>query len=169
MKRFLTGAAVLSLAIAIAVGLNVWNASGEINSSTITATPTPTPKTEVTQEVGTFQTKLGDCSSTLPTAQGSSMIESVACTSEHHWQVVFQGELSASTYSAIKVQDEANQICNDQGVTIMKGLSSKSTAIFANASFMGMPATAAAFNKGERSFDCFLGSYFETYSVAIGK
>ena len=97
------------------------------------------------------------------------MIKSVACTSEHHWQVVFQGDLSASSYNAVKVQDEANQMCNDKVVAIMKGLSSKSTAIFANASFTGMPATAAAFNKGERSFDCFLGSYFETYSVAIGK
>ena len=168
MKRFLTGGAVLSLAIAIAVGLNVWNASGEINSSTITATPSPSPSA-VAEEVGTFQTKLGDCFSALPTAQGSSMIESVACTSEHHWQVVFQGDLSTSSYNAIKVQDEANQMCNDKVVAIMNGLSSKSTAIFANASFAGMPATAAAFNKGERSFDCFLGSYFETYSVAIGK
>ena len=162
MKKFLTGAAVLSIAIAVAVGLNVWNASGEI--------AIPTPKASATaEEIGTFQTKLGDCFSTLPTAQGSSMIESVACTSEHHWQVVFQGDLSASSYNAIEVQNEANQMCNDQVVAIMKGLSSKSTAIFANASFTGMPATAAAFNKGERSVDCFLGSYFETYSVAIGK
>ena len=164
MKRFLTGAAVLSLAIAIAVGLNVWNAAGEI------AIPAPTPSASATaEEIGTFQTKLGDCFSTLPTAQGSSMIESVACTSEHHWQVVFQGDLSTNSYNAIKVQDEANQMCNDKVVAIMNGLSSKSTAIFANASFTGMPATAAAFNKGERSVDCFLGSYFETYSVAIGK
>ena len=164
IKKVLSGAAVLSLAIAIAVGLNVWNASGEI------ATPTPTPSASATaEEIGTFQTKLGDCFSTLPTAQGSSMIKSVACTSEHHWQVVFQGDLSASSYNAVKVQDEANQMCNDKVVAIMKGLSSKSTAIFANASFTGMPATAAAFNKGERSVDCFLGSYFETYSVAIGK
>jgi hypothetical protein len=164
MKRFLTGAAVLSLAITIAVGLNVWNAAGEI------AIPTPTPSASATaEEIGTFQTKLGDCFLSLPTAQGSSIIESVACTSEHHWQVVFQGDLSASTYNAVKVQDEANQMCNDKVVAIMKGLSSKSTAIFANASFTGMTATAAAFNKGERSVDCFLGSYFETYSVAIGK
>ena len=164
IKKVVSGAAVLSLAIAIAVGLNVWNASGEI------ATPTPTPSASATaEEIGTFQTKLGDCFLSLPTAQGSSIIESVACTSEHHWQVVFQGDLSASSYNAVKVQDEANQMCNDKVVAIMKGLSSKSTAIFANASFTGMPATAAAFNKGERSVDCFLGSYFETYSVAIGK
>ena len=164
IKKVLSGAAVLSLAIAIAVGLNVWNASGEI------ATPTPTPSASATaEEIGTFQTKLGDCFLSLPTAQGSSIIESVACTSEHHWQVVFQGDLSASSYNEVKVQDEANQMCNDKVVAIMKGLSSKSTAIFANASFTGMPATAAAFNKGERSVDCFLGSYFETYSVAIGK
>jgi hypothetical protein len=97
------------------------------------------------------------------------MIESISCTSEHHWQVVFQGELSASTYNAIKLQDQANQICNDAVVTIMKAMTSKSTAIFANASFTGMPAGPTAFNKGERSVDCFLGSYFETYSVAIGK
>ena len=97
------------------------------------------------------------------------MIESVACTSEHHWQIVFQGELSASTYNAIEVQNEANQMCNDAVVSILKGLSSKSTAIFANASFTSMPATAEAFNKGERTVDCFLGSYFETYSVAVGK
>ena len=166
IKKLLSGAAVLSLAIAIAVGLNVWNASGEI----AIPKPTPTPSASATaEEIGTFQTKLGDCFSTLPTAQGSSMIKSVACTSEHHWQVVFQGDLSASSYNAVKVQDEANQMCNDKVVAIMKGLSSKSTAIFANASFTGMPATAAAFNKGERSVDCFLGSYFETYSVAIGK
>lgn len=166
IKKVLSGAAVLSLAIAIAVGLNVWNASGEI----AIPKPTPTPSASATaEEIGTFQTKLGDCFSTLPTAQGSSKIESVACTSEHHWQVVFQGDLSASSYNAVKVQDEANQMCNDKVVAIMKGLSSKSTAIFANASFTGMPATAAAFNKGERSVDCFLGSYFETYSVAIGK
>lgn len=166
IKKVLSGAAVLSLAIAIAVGLNVWNASGEI----AIPKPTPTPSASATaEEIGTFQTKLGDCFSTLPTAQGSSMIKSVACTSEHHWQVVFQGDLSASSYNAVKVQDEANQMCNDKVVAIMKGLSSKSTAIFANASFTGMPATAAAFNKGERSVDCFLGSYFETYSVAIGK
>lgn len=166
IKKVLSGAAVLSLAIAIAVGLNVWNASGEI----AIPKPTPTPSASATaEEIGTFQTKLGDCFSTLPTAQGSSIIESVACTSEHHWQVVFQGDLSASSYNAVKVQDEANQMCNDKVVAIMKGLSSKSTAIFANASFTGMPATAAAFNKGERSVDCFLGSYFETYSVAIGK
>ena len=164
IKKILSGAAVLSLAIAIAVGLHVWNAAGEINTSA--TTPTPTPKA---QEVGTFQTKLGDCFSTLPTAQGSSMIESVACTSEHHWQIVFQGELSASTYNAIEVQNEANQMCNDAVVSILKGLSSKSTAIFANASFTSMPATAEAFNKGERTVDCFLGSYFETYSVAVGK
>ena len=164
IKKVLSGAAVLSLAIAIAVGLNVWNAAGEI------AIPTPTPSASATaEEIGTFQTKLGDCFSTLPTAQGSSMIKSVACTSEHNWQVVFQGDLSASSYNEVKVQDEANQMCNDKVVAIMKGLSSKSTAIFANASFTGMPATAAAFNKGERSVDCFLGSYFETYSVAIGK
>ena len=163
IKKVHSGAAVLSLAIAIAVGLNVWNASGEI------AIPTPTPSASATaEEIGTFQTKLGDCFSTLPTAQGSSTIESVACTSEHHWQVVFQGDLSASSYNEVKVQDEANQMCNDKVVAIMKGLSSKSTAIFANASFTGMPATAAAFNQGERSVDCFLGSYFETYSVAIG-
>ena len=166
IKKVLSGAAVLSLAIAIAVGLNVWNASGEI----AIPKPTPTPSASATaEEIGTFQTKLGDCFSTLPTAQGSSMIKSVACTSEHHWQVVFQGDLSASSYNEVKVQDEANQMCNDKVVAIMKGLSSKSTAIFANASFTGMPATAAAFNKGERSVDCFLGSYFETYSVAIGK
>lgn len=166
IKKTLSGAAVLSLAIAIAVGLNVWNASGEI----AIPTPTPTPSASATaEEIGTFQTKLGDCFSTLPTAQGSSMIKSVACTSEHNWQVVFQGDLSASSYNEVKVQDEANQMCNDKVVAIMKGLSSKSTAIFANASFTGMPATAAAFNKGERSVDCFLGSYFETYSVAIGK
>ena len=166
IKKLLSGAAVLSLAIAIAVGLNVWNASGEI----AIPKPTPTPSASATaEEIGTFQTILGDCFSTLPTAQGSSIIESVACTSEHHWQVVFQGDLSASSYNAVKVQDEANQMCNDKVVAIMKGLSSKSTAIFANASFTGMPATAAAFNKGERSVDCFLGSYFETYSVAIGK
>jgi hypothetical protein len=169
MKRVLTGAAVLSLAITIAVGLNIWNASGEINSSAITATSTPTPKAEVSQEVGTFQTKLGDCFSTLPTAQGSSMIKSVACTSEHHWQVVFQGELWATSYNAIELQNKANQLCNDAVIRIVKGFTSKSSAIFANASFMGMPATAAAFNKGERGVDCFLGSYFETYSVAIGK
>ena len=166
IKKLLSGAAVLSLAIAIAVGLNVWNASGEI----AIPKPTPTPSASATaEEIGTFQTILGDCFSTLPTAQGSSKIESVACTSEHHWQVVFQGDLSASSYNAVKVQDEANQMCNDKVVAIMKGLSSKSTAIFANASFTGMPATAAAFNQGERSVDCFLGSYFETYSVAIGK
>jgi hypothetical protein len=40
-------------------------------------------------------------------------------------------------------------------------------AIFADASFTGIPASAAAFNKGERKVDCFLGSYFETYSVAV--
>ena len=166
IKKVLSGAAVLSLAIAIAVGLNVWNASGEI----AIPKPTPTPSASATaEEIGTFQTKLGDCFLSLPTAQGSSIIESVACTSEHHWQVVFQGDLSASSYNEVKVQDEANQMCNDKVVAILKGLSSKSTAIFANASFTGMPATAAAFNKGERSLDCFLGSYFETYSVAIGK
>ena len=166
IKKVLSGAAVLSLAIAIAVGLNVWNASGEI----AIPKPTPTPSASATaEEIGTFQTKLGDCFLSLPTAQGSSIIESVACTSEHHWQVVFQGDLSASSYNEVKVQDEANQMCNDKVVAILKGLSSKSTAIFANASFTGMPATAAAFNQGERSVDCFLGSYFETYSVAIGK
>ena len=164
MKRVLAGAAVLSIAIAIAVGLNIWKAAGEVSAPSTTSTAAPT-----TQEVGTFQTKLGDCFSTLPTAQGSSMIESIACTSEHHWQVVFQGELSASTYNAIKIQNEANQICNDQVVTIMKAMTSKSTAIFANASFTGMPADPTAFNKGERSVDCFLGSYFETYSVAVPK
>jgi hypothetical protein len=164
MKRVLAGAAVLGLAIAIAVGLNIWNAAGEVSAPSTTSTAAPT-----TQDVGTFLTKVGDCFHALPTAQGSSMIESVPCTSEHHWQVVFQGELSASSYNAINVQNEANQICNDQVVTIMKGLSSKSTAIFANASFTGMPATSTAFNKGERSVDCFLGSYFETYSVAVPK
>jgi hypothetical protein len=164
MKRVLAGAAVLSLAIAIAIGLNIWNAAGEVSAPSTTSTAAPT-----TQEVGTFQTKLGDCFSTLPTAQGSSMIESVACTSEHHWQVVFQGELSVSSYNAINVQNEANQICNDQVVIILKAMTIKSTAIFANASFTGMPASPTAFSKGERSIDCFLGSYFETYSVSITK
>ena len=164
IKKLLSGVAVISIAIAIAVGLNAWNASGEV------AIPTPTASaTAESEEVGTFQTKLGDCFSTLPTAQGSSMVKSVACTSEHHWQVVFMGELSASSYNAIEVQNEANQMCNDAVVAIMKGLSSKSTAIFANASFTGMPATSEAFNRGERTFDCFLGSYFEHYSVAATK
>jgi hypothetical protein len=164
MKKVLTGVAVLSIAIAIAVGLNIWKAAGEVSAPSTTSTAAPT-----TQEVGTFQTKLGDCFSTLPTAQGSSMIESVACTSEHHWQVVFQGELSVSSYNAINVQNEANQICNDQVVIILKAMTIKSTAIFANASFTGMPASPTAFSKGERSIDCFLGSYFETYSVSITK
>jgi len=164
MKKVLTGVAVLSIAIAIAVGLNIWKAAGEVSAPSTTSTAAPTA-----QAVGTFQTKLGDCFSTLPTAQGSSMIESVACTSEHHWQVVFQGELSASSYDAIKIQNQANQICNDQVVIILKAMTSKTTAIFANASFTGMPASPTAFNKGERSVDCFLGSYFETYSVAVPK
>lgn len=97
------------------------------------------------------------------------MMESVACTSEHHWQVVFQGKLEVRTYNAIEVQNEMNQICNDAVVTIVKGFTRASMATFADASFTGIPATAAAFNKGERGVDCFLGSYFETYTVAATK
>jgi len=164
MKKVLTGVAVLSIAIAIAVGLNIWKAAGEVSAPSTTS-----EEAWDVQEVGTFLTKVGDCFHALPTSQGSSMIESVPCTSEHHWQVVFQGELSASSYNAINVQNEANQICNDQVVTIMKAMTSKSTAIFANASFTGMPASPTAFNKGKRTVDCFLGSHFETYSVAVPK
>ena len=163
-KRVLGVGGIVMVAIAIAVGIITWGASGDVvtlqsQSTTIDETETP----------GAYASTLGDCFADMPTMQGSSGVAAISCTTEHHWQIVSTGTLTLSSFDATKVQDGANQECNKAVLAIVKGFSKAQATKYQNASYTGLAPSSTSWASGGRTVDCLLGSNSQTYSDSILK
>ena len=114
-KRVLGISGIAILTLAIAVGVNMWRASGDVIGGADNST-----STVKVVEVSTYPTQLGECYSKLPSIQGLSTVIATSCTDVHHWQIVSIGTLALDTFDAAKTQEGANQICTKQWMRLLK-------------------------------------------------
>ena len=163
-KRVLGISGIAILTLAIAVGVNMWRASGDVIGGADNST-----STVKVVEVSTYPTQLGECYSKLPSIQGLSTVIATSCTDVHHWQIVSIGTLALDTFDAAKTQEGANQICTKAVNAIVKAFSKKQVTEYQNASYTGLAPSATSWDRGGRTVDCLLGSPTQTYIGSVLK
>jgi hypothetical protein len=119
-------------------------------------------------ELGAFVTQVGDCFFELPQGgQGVSTVPGVPCTEAHHWQVVHKEEIFLSEYSASGVESLADQVCTSALEAIVMELSEDKYLEYQNASSSLLHPTEESWAKDDRTVDCLVGDYSETYFSSI--
>ena len=115
-------------------------------------------------ELGAFVTQVGDCFFELPQgAQGVSTVPGVPCTEAHHWQVVHKEEIFLNEYSQTEVEALADRVCSNALEEIVTGLSDKKYLEYQNASSSMLLPTEESWIKDDRTVDCLVGDYSDTY------
>jgi hypothetical protein len=152
LKRLIAGGAV------VVVGAGIWGVAGEDHtkrdaSGSIVAAG----------QLGAFATKLGDCFESVPTSGGVSTVPGVPCTSAHHWQVIYKGNLTLGNFEVNAVQNASTELCNSAITTIAQNLSQNLATEYQNANTASLIPTAASWDKGDRGVDCLIGSDTQTF------
>ena len=115
-------------------------------------------------ELGAFVTQVGDCFFELPQGgQGVSTVPGVPCTEAHHWQVVHKEEIFLSEYSETEVAALADRVCSNALEEIVMGLSDEKYLEYQNARSSLLHPTAESWMKDDRTVDCLVGDYSDTY------
>jgi hypothetical protein len=115
-------------------------------------------------ELGAFVTQVGDCFFELPQGgQGVSTVPGVPCTEAHHWQVVHKEEIFLSEYSQTEVEALADRVCSNALEEIVMGLSDEKYLEYQNARSSMLHPTEESWMKDDRTVDCLVGDYSDTY------
>jgi hypothetical protein len=115
-------------------------------------------------ELGAFVTQVGDCFFELPQGgEGVSTVPGVPCTEAHHWQVVHKEEIFLSEYSQAEVEALADQVCSNALEEIVMGLSDEKYLEYQNARSSMLHPTEESWMKDDRTVDCLVGDYSDTY------
>ena len=123
-------------------------------------------------DVDAFETKVGDCFSSLPDASSQNeMIEfnslqAVPCTEPHKWQVVHKGYISNLTeYSETAIQQESSKICEEAYKSLFLSMSDFKYEEYKDAQSISFFPTPESWENGDKTVDCLIGSdtsYFYT-------
>jgi hypothetical protein len=115
-------------------------------------------------ELGAFVTQVGDCFFELPQGgQGVSTVPGVPCTEAHHWQVVHKEEIFLNEYSQAEVEALADRVCSNALEEIVLGLSDEKYLEYQNARSSMLHPTEESWMKDDRTVDCLVGDYSDTY------
>lgn len=105
LKRIIVGGVAV-----LAIGGGIWGVSGQDHTKRDT-----TGTVVAAGQLGVFVTHLGDCFQSLPNHEtGISTVEAVPCTSPHHWQVVYKGTMTDSTFNHPIQATETQNLCVQQ-------------------------------------------------------
>ena len=125
-------------------------------------------------DVDAFETKVGDCFSSLPDASSQNeMIEfkslqAVPCTEPHKWQVVQKGYITQlEDYSADSIQEIANGICDNALNALINSLSLTKLNEYRDADTTNFVPTYKSWANDDRTVDCLVGSDTTTYFTSI--
>jgi hypothetical protein len=145
--------------VAAVVGLGVWGVAGEDHT-----TRTDSGAIVESGDLGAFATQLGDCFDGLPLQGGTvSTVTGIPCSSAHHWQVVYKGESSLTQFSEADVDAEVARICEAAIGDIANSLPDDVMADYQNAETSVLKPTSESWAKGDRVYDCLVGSDTEVY------
>ncbi|MEN9325115.1 MAG: hypothetical protein RL414_869 [Actinomycetota bacterium] len=149
--------------VAAVVGLGVWGVAGEDHT-----TRTDSGAIVETGDLGAFATQLGDCFDGLPSGGGKvSTVTGIPCSSAHHWQVVYKGESTLSDYSKTAIDAEVTRVCESAIGDIANGLTDEKYNEYQNAETSVLKPTLESWDKGDRAYDCLVGSDTEVYYTSL--
>nr|WP_241732403.1 septum formation family protein [Galbitalea soli] len=154
--------AVLALVVLYIIGTQWGAASTQAattgpSSSPTAAAPTPTPGTGPVAAGTHSWTELrgGECIQPF-TSPWATSFRVVDCTADHDAQMIYRGtlpEASGAPYPAAgQLQTEITPMCSAPTVLDYAAAKSLTDAVVA----VSYPATAADWNKGDRTFFCFI-------------
>lgn len=157
LKRIIVGGAAV-----LAVGGTIWGVSGQDHTKRDSAGSVVTAG-----QLGVFVTHLGDCFQSLPGSNtGVSTVEAVPCTSPHHWQDVYKGTLTDSTFNHSAQVTEVQNLCVQKITALSQTWSATITTEYVGALGTDMTPSEESWTKGDRSLDCLLGSPSLSFSVS---
>ena len=96
-----------------------------------------------------------------------STVEGLPCTSAHHWQVVYKSDSYLDAYDNAALDAEIEMACDAAIEGIINGLSDSKLTEYQNADISTLKPTAESWAKGDRTFDCLVGSDFEFYYSSL--
>ena len=149
--------------VAAAVGLGVWGVAGEDHT-----TRTDSGAIVESGDLGAFATQLGDCFDGLPEESGKvTTVTGIPCSSAHHWQVVFKGESTLSEFTQSGIDSEVLRLCDSAISDIANQLSEEKIAEYQNAETSALKPTSESWDKGDRAYDCLVGSDTEVFYSSL--
>jgi hypothetical protein len=157
IKRLAAGGA------AAVIGLGVWGVAGEDHT-----VRTDSGAIVESGELGAFATQVGDCFDGLPLDDAPvSTVQGLPCSNAHHWQVVHKSDSYLDTYDSDALDSEIEMACNAAIDGIIKGLSESKLSEYQNADISTLKPTAESWAKGDRTYDCLVGSDYESYFSSL--
>lgn len=153
LKKLISGGVI------VAAGVGIWGVSGEDHTTRDTSGAIVT-----SGDLGVFVTKLGDCFENMPSGSNDvSTVPGVPCTSAHHWQVVYKGNLTLGSFELSAVRNASHEMCTSAITGIVQNLPQTLVDEYQNASSSSLMPTSASWDKGDRGVDCLVGSNSETF------
>ena len=158
IKRLIVGGVAV-----LAVGGSIWGVSGQDHTKRNTAGTVVTAG-----QLGVFVMHLGDCFSSIPNGTTRvSTLESVPCTSPHHWQDVYKGTLSDLTFDDKILRSESRALCISQITSLAKKWNQTIAHEYATAQGNDLTPTVESWAKGDRTVDCVLGNETISYTDSV--
>jgi hypothetical protein len=157
IKRLAAGGA------AAVIGLGVWGVAGEDHT-----VRTDSGAIVESGELGAFATKVGDCFDGLPLDDAPvSTVQGLPCTNAHHWQVVYKSDSYLDSFDNNALDAEIEKACDAAIEGIISRLSDTKLAEYQNAQTSSLKPTLESWTKGDRTFDCLVGSDYESYYSSL--
>lgn len=157
LKRLAAGGA------AAAIGLGVWGVAGEDHT-----TRSDSGAIVESGQLGAFATQLGDCFDGLPTDDADvTTVEGVPCTQAHHWQVVYKGDSTLTEFDKGALDSEINLACDSAIENLIQTLPDSKLNEYMNAQTSVLLPTSGSWEKGDRTYDCLVGSDTERYYSSL--
>jgi len=157
IKRLAAGGA------AAVIGLGAWGIAGEDHT-----VRTDSGAIVESGELGAFATQVGDCFDGLPLDDAPvSTVQGLPCTNAHHWQVVYKSDSYLDSYDSNALDNEIEMACDAAIEGIINGLSDSKLNEYQNADISTLKPTVESWAKGDRTYDCLVGSDYESYYSSL--